>query len=79
MSNEKRQNIFTTFIMEEQKSFMREGSNMKKYSAGFQICNYINAGGAVQIDWALRSCVDVRTKNANPRGRPYWWPNPYLY
>ncbi len=56
-----------------------EGSNMKKYSAGFQICNYINAGGAVQIDWALRSCVDVRTKNANPRGRPYWWPNPYLY
>lgn len=56
-----------------------EGSYLQKYNAGFQICNYEVVAGTVQIDWAKKECVDVRAKMANPRGRPFWWPNPYLY
>lgn len=48
------------------------GSNREKYMAGFQICDdsYI---------WAKGECVDVTWLNADPKGRPDWWPNDYLY
>ena len=49
-----------------------EGSNRKKYESGFQICDDNNM-------WARTQCVDVTWLNADPLGRPDWWPNPYLY
>lgn len=49
-----------------------EGTYREKYTAGFQICDdsYV---------WAKGECVDVTWLNADPLGRPDWWPNPYLY
>ena len=51
------------------------GSSLLKYMEGFQICEKTPMG----VEWAKIGCVDVRTKLANPKGRPEWWPNPYLY
>ena len=49
-----------------------EGTYREKYMAGFQISDdsYI---------WAKGECVDVTWLGADPKGRPDWWPNPYLY
>ena len=52
-----------------------DGSPRVKYEAGFQISDVTPIG----VEWARKECVDVRTKNADPRGRPSWWPNPYKY
>ena len=52
-----------------------EGPNQEKYAAGFQVClKELNT-----VEWARIKCVDVRTLQADPKGRPSWWPNPYLY
>ena len=48
---------------------------LDNYNAGFQISDKSETG----IEWARRSCVDVRLWNADPMGRPSWWPNRYLY
>ena len=56
-----------------------DGPDLDKYNAGFQISHYEVIGGILEINWARRECVDVRTKMADPLGRPSWWPNPYLY
>ena len=55
-----------------------QGSNKDKYSAGFQISNIMVEGNNVYVEWAMRECVDVTMKKADPKGRPSWWPNPYL-
>lgn len=49
-----------------------EGTYREKYAAGFQICDD-------SFIWAKGECVDVTWLNADPLGRPDWWPNPYLY
>lgn len=51
------------------------GSNLDKYAAGFQISDKTENS----VEWAKNGCVDVRSWQANPTGRPAWWPNPYLY
>ena len=55
-----------------------QGSNKDKYAAGFQISNITQEGDKVYVEWAMRECVDVTMKKADPKGRPSWWPNPYL-
>lgn len=51
------------------------GSNKDKYLAGYQVAIHTPLG----MEWARIECVDVTARKANPRGRPSWWPNPYLY
>lgn len=48
------------------------GGNRDKFKAGFQTCDDTPT-------WAKGECVDVTWLNADPQGRPAWWPNPYLY
>ena len=50
-------------------------SNKDKYLAGYQVAINTPMG----MEWARIECVDVTARKANPRGRPSWWPNPYLY
>ena len=49
-----------------------EGGNRDKFKAGFQVCDDTPT-------WAKGECVDVTWLGADPKGRPDWWPNPYLY
>jgi hypothetical protein len=51
------------------------GSNKDKYLAGYQVAISTPMG----MEWARIECVDVTARKADPRGRPSWWPNPYLY
>lgn len=51
------------------------GSYLDKYAAGFQVSDKTEQS----VEWAKIGCVDVRSWQANPTGRPSWWPNPYLY
>lgn len=55
------------------------GSYEDKYMAGFQIGSVLDTGLELIIEWVRNRCADVRTLDANPTGRPAWWPNPYLY
>ena len=48
------------------------GGNRDKFKAGFQVCDDTPT-------WAKGECVDVTWLGADPKGRPSWWPNPYLY
>ena len=50
------------------------GTNQSKYSYGYQVVKTPAVYG-----WVMLRCVDVRAKGADPRGRPSWWPNPYLF
>ena len=52
------------------------GSAADKYIAGYQIAEFFEPNTYV---WAKVKCVDVRSLGANPKGRPDWWPNPYVY
>ena len=52
-----------------------DGSAMDKYVAGFQVSDKVET----DIEWSKARCVDVRKMLADPKGRPSWWPNPYLY
>ena len=56
-----------------------EGSDADKYWAGFQISNIMDTGIVLIVEWASKECVDVRSLKADIKGRPSWWPNPYLY
>ncbi|MBQ8674034.1 MAG: DUF4249 domain-containing protein [Bacteroides sp.] len=51
------------------------GSPYDNYMAGYNIA--YEAAGVYY--WARKECVDVRSMDADPNGRPEWWPNPYLY
>jgi hypothetical protein len=52
------------------------GSYLDKFAAGFQVCDVLFDKS---LEWAKIGCVDVRHYNADPQGRPSWWPNPYKY
>lgn len=52
------------------------GSYLDKFAAGFQVCDVLFDNS---LEWAKIGCVDVRHYNADPQGRPSWWPNPYKY
>lgn len=52
-----------------------EGSYKDKYTAGFQVADKVETS----VEWARVRCIDVRTLQADPYGRPDWWPNDYLH
>lgn len=57
-------------VMEEELS----GNDKSKY---FQGCQVVKT--PMSFGWAKQYCVDVRIWGADPKGRPSWWPNPYLF
>ena len=52
-----------------------DGTMLDKYLAGYQISEFVSP----DTFWAKQQCVDVRSLGADPKGRPSWWPNPYVY
>ena len=74
----KKKEIDSITIASFVEEFMKEDTykllfaELEKYAAVFQICDD-------SFIWAKGECVDVTWLNADPLGRPDWWPNPYLY
>ena len=52
-----------------------EGTAYDNYREGKQVSGQYGH----HTYWADLKCVDVREWDADPNGRPEWWPNPYLY
>ena len=56
-----------------------DGSFYEKYQAGYQVGSVEAVGAEMMVIWVKKHCADVRSMNADPLGRPEWWPNPYIY